>query len=387
MKSEYVLMYENTPVARFDTEKEAVLGIPSPAALPFQIKKMADDPSFSYIRKFCTHRVMLLDRAYSKEILTSAGIDDQNPIEICTTCKGLSFRDNYWIKRDGEDLSWESVNLYKNPFSTVLSRVAVTGESHPVEIGDRIYTGELTGHGTRAKCFFRQDERVFLAKKETPNEILSEVASHEIAELFEVPSATYIFAEVYGHPCSVCAIGTSPQIEMIPARDVLLHFGETRMAFDTEMFLMFEKVGQSGFAKMVFFDYVTLNTDRNRDNLALKRRPFSQADGMFELYDHDSCFKGKTTNAPYFPTGSKFSDSPAYLKDAAKKFPGFSSDAALLCGMITSELPAVLKAYSLEAHADGALERTEAVMKELGISKAMATKALEECPFGLRNTR
>ncbi len=67
------------------------------------------------------------------------------------------------------------------------------------------------------------------------------------------------------------------------------------------------------FVKMQVFDYITLNTDRNRDNFALLRKNGKIA-GLYPVFDHDSCFKGISGKAIYFVTGLSFKESMNYLK-------------------------------------------------------------------------
>ncbi len=65
---------------------------------------------------------------------------------------------------------------------------------------------------------------------------------------------------------------------------------------------------------MQLFDYITLNTDRNRDNygVLVKGR---KAVALFPVFDHDSCFKGKSANGIYFPSGITFHKTICALKE------------------------------------------------------------------------
>ena len=67
------------------------------------------------------------------------------------------------------------------------------------------------------------------------------------------------------------------------------------------------------FVKMQIFDYLTLNTDRNRDNFALEKMD-GLVTGLYPLYDHDSCFKGLSEKAVYFVTGLPFDESMTRLR-------------------------------------------------------------------------
>ena len=68
-----------------------------------------------------------------------------------------------------------------------------------------------------------------------------------------------------------------------------------------------------GFLKMHILDYITLNTDRNRDNFgALVWN--GKTHSLYPLFDHDSCFKGKSTKGLYFPTGLSYAETLRMIK-------------------------------------------------------------------------
>lgn len=167
---DYLLKWKDVDVIQFNIKRSEV-EIRNRSFLPLSICSLPE--SFDMIHKFCGDRVLMFNREYSKEILTSCGIDNQTPLEICLISRALSFRDNYWICKKREQLLWRDVNLYENVFSNQIARVSLTGEYDYVDIRDDIYTGELTGKGSRAKCYFREDGNLFLYKNELNNEIIA----------------------------------------------------------------------------------------------------------------------------------------------------------------------------------------------------------------------
>ena len=312
--TEYSLKYKNDTVLRFNIHNKSVTLVNS-SLLPISLQNKPCN--FSLIHRFCSDRMLMLNREYCKEILTACGIDDQNDINICIICKGLSFRDNYWITKSRSSETWEEVNLYNNEFSLNIAKVALTGNTYSNSInniiGDRIFTGELTNKGTRAKCFYRENNNLFLCKHETRAEIMSEIVTFYIAQALGVPCSEYRIDTLFGKECSVCQIFTSETYELIPCRDVMSHFNSTRLSYEDEVYTAFMSIDPINFIKMQILDYVTLNTDRNRDNYALLRVN-GKLVGIYPLFDHDSCFKGKGTNGLYFPTGVTFAKTLDILK-------------------------------------------------------------------------
>ena len=299
-----MIMHKNVPAMVFDTDTHSG-EIMNRRIMPVGIRREED--SWDAVRSFCASRTLMAGRMYAKEIRTSCGIDDQSDMNICITSKALSLRDSFWIKKEGSTECWESVNLYHNMFSEEIAMTGITGEASSVHIGDGHYTGELTNRGMSAKAYIRDGEGIFLAKAETEEEIACEVISCQLAEAIGLKSAEYVRKEVFGVPCSVCRIETSPDREMVHAREILSFCG-SQMNIDSDYYRQFIEICGEQFLRMQVFDYITLNTDRNRDNFAIEYRNGAPA-GLYPIYDHDSCYKGKSEKAAYFVTGKTFARS------------------------------------------------------------------------------
>lgn len=307
----YYLKYKDNNVLVFDIQTKN-LRVLDYSYLPFSLQGKSE--TYDMIRSFCSDRLLMMNREYCKEILIACGIDDQSDINICIISRALSFRDNYWICAEGSNEEWGTVNLYDNKFSVFISRVALTGDMNGITskevIGDNLYTGELTNKGTRAKCFIRHNSNIFLVKSETLSEISSEVVSYYIAFGLSLPCSQYNYIKYMGKDCSICQIFTSEYIEMIPCRDIMECY-DTCVCQDVYNF--FIQVDAINFIKMQVFDYLTLNSDRNRDNYGVLRRNEKMV-SLYPIFDHDSCFKGKSTNGIYFPSGKTFQKTLELLK-------------------------------------------------------------------------
>lgn len=302
-KYDYYLKWKDEIVLQFNPERQE-LEIRQRNLLPISVSNL--NPCYNMIAKFCADRILMLNREYCKEILLVCGIDDQTAVPICLISKALSFRDNYWITPVRSNDTWDKVNLYNNEFSQKIARVALTGERCNYGVEDSLVTGELTCKGTRAKCYARDSGNIYLYKNETVDEISSELASCIVAEVVGIPYAKYWFSRYNDKPCSVCQILTNSDYELIPYRDLL-------SAFSTGALDFVRSTDPLNLARMMLFDYLTLNTDRNRDNFGLLRYK-GKIVSMYPIYDHDACFKGKNTSAFYFVTGKTFSKTLAALK-------------------------------------------------------------------------
>lgn len=310
----YYLKYKDSNVLWFDTISMSI-NIINKSLLPYSIQNM--DESYDMIRQFCSCRILMMNREYCKEILTACGIDDQTDINICIVGRALSFRDNYWICRDDSSESWGSINLYQNKFSVEVQRVSLTGDMSVVNkysTGDSLYTGELTAKGTRAKCYNRdKDNFIYLIKNEALTEIKSEIITYYIASALGLNCSSYMYKKIDNLDCSICRIYTSEINELIPCRDIMSFYKETSTSIQSNAYKTFYNIGRFNFIKMQLLDYIVLNTDRSRDNYGLLQQNERLID-LYPIFDHDSCFKGKSENGIYFPSGLSFAKTLDYLK-------------------------------------------------------------------------
>lgn len=311
MQTEYVLKYKDEQVLIFDIDRRSVKVL-QPQLLPMSIN--IGNITYSDIQMWCADRILMMNREYCKEILTGLGIDSQDDVTICLTGMGLSFRDNYWVIPVGSLVSWKNVNLYVNEFSHEVASLAITGEMKgTIYLTDKLFTGELTSKGTRAKCYLRKNNKIYMVKAETITEINAEIVSTYIANLLGIVSAEYRYSRAFHRNCSICEVKTSEQIEFTPCRDVMRHFREQKIDVNSQTYKYFLTTDTEDFVLMQIFDYLTLNTDRNRDNYAIGKNN-GVVFGLYPLFDHDSCFKGKSTNGIYFPTNLTFHNTIEYLK-------------------------------------------------------------------------
>lgn len=307
---EYLLMHKNDIVVSFNNMKNTVIVL-NKELLPFSMRR--DKLTFDDILIFCVNRVIPRNRAYRNQILQACGIGSNiSDFDLCVEAKALSLRDCYWIK-DAYDCSrWEDVNLYDKQLESGVAYTGVSGRVVMAEDAVNLVTGELTLNGTRPKSCISNGRDIVLTKHLSNDEICIEGLSSMLADLVGIESAYYMPANHAGIECSACKLLTSKSVELIPCRDIMIRFRETVSGINTNTFKYFMEEDKEKFIKMFLFDYITLNIDRNRDNYGLLQRD-GQIEGLFPLFDHDQCFKGKSVDAIYFPMQLTFKESLEYL--------------------------------------------------------------------------
>lgn len=312
--AEYYLKYKDEKVLKFNISRQTV-DIINKELLPVCIRNM--QTSFDMIKVFCANRILMKSRVHCKEILALCDMSECNDIIICIMCKALSLTDDYWITSRLKAHKWSDVSLHKNSFSDTIAKAALTGNIRDMNAhivpGDKILTGELTVKGTKAKCFCRYNDNVLLIKNETLHEINAEVLSYYIATLMRVKACKYIHQKVFDIDCSICKIETSEHIELLSCRDIMLYYNEFKMQYNSRAYNHFLRVDEINFLKMQIFDFITMNIDRNRDNFGLLVEEGKES-SLYPLFDHNGCFKGRSTKAVYFVTGMSFEETLHVIK-------------------------------------------------------------------------
>lgn len=305
----YYIMNKDNIVLQFDKDTKLVTVL-NEQLLPFNI--INRPKNYDMVKKFCVDRLMMLNRVNSEELLYAIGLDEVNAVEICIKTKGLSYTDNYWITNRGNLENWSDINLHRNQISKEIAEIGLTGKLTTVNTKNML-TGEYTLKGTKGKCVIQEDRELYLYKEEHESEINAEILSMYIAKMLGISCVEYWNSVKWSRHCSCSKLFTNERIELIPCRDILTAYNETEMSINGQYYSYFMLLGGMNFFKMQLFDYITLNTDRNRDNFGLLKID-GQVVGLSPLYDHDSCFKGISETGYYFVTGLTYEKTLECLK-------------------------------------------------------------------------
>ncbi len=220
--------------------------------LPLEMHGEATDKT---LWEWLRHRIVPKHRNYILDMLGRLGIAYEVR-SIIETSQALSLNDVYWVASDRSNATWAKTNLYVNPFSPTLARLAFTGgESHGVISST---SPEFTTNGMLAKCWRKKsDGRIYLYKSGTEHfanagfEPYSEFYAAQIADALGLEHVPYGLEKFKGRLCSTCPLFTNDKVGFVPA-------GRIR---STE-----EALQDTNFAKLFFFDAIILNTDRHLGN-------------------------------------------------------------------------------------------------------------------------
>ena len=226
-----------------------------------------------------------------------------------------SINDTFWVREEAEEITWDRVSLFANPFSDVVSKLAFEG------IG--LFGGEfssmspeLTTDGSYRKCFTREQGRLFIYKRGLQFDEVDglepycECMASEVADAMHAGAVHYELTAIHGAVASKCEVFTNEEVGYSS-------FAKTSggNAQDANAALAFYAgIGsEDAYSRMLVLDALIFNGDRHPGNHGIlfqndSLEPVSMAP-VFDL------------NLALFPYKSRaeFDDPASMLRDTVPK--------------------------------------------------------------------
>lgn len=210
-------------------------------------------------RQIAKHRVSI------ERLMRELGLTTRHDFIAMARC--LSLTDTFWMRRADEDIAWDDVSLYRNPFDDVIARIAFDGtgmygrQNSPT-------SPEYATSGSFAKRWVREGDQISLLKRGSTGyanagfEPYSEALASQILDAAGVEHVPYEVVTYHGSLASKCPLFTSEQVGFVSAH----RFFDG--PFDVPDMLAFcrEHGGEERFREMVAMDAVTANVDRHAGN-------------------------------------------------------------------------------------------------------------------------
>lgn len=210
-------------------------------------------------RQIAKHRTSI------EKLMRELGLTTRHDFIGMARC--LSLTDTFWMKRADEDVTWDEVSLYRNPFDDVIARIAFDGtgmygrQNSPT-------SPEYATSGSFAKCWVRDGDEIALLKRGSSGyanagfEPYSEVLAASLLGAADIDHVPYSIEMFHGKLASRCPLFTSEDVGFVSAH----RFFDG--PFDVEDVLQFaEKCdSEEKFREMVVMDAVMANVDRHAGN-------------------------------------------------------------------------------------------------------------------------
>lgn len=222
-----------------------------------------------------TDRSIPASRSGIRKALETLGLP--NTQLLLTRCFGLSLSDQYWVKPQGSNLQWESINFFCNPFSEDIGNVLL-GKVPKTDVFD-FRSPDNTSDGYLKKRWKIIDgKRCLLKAGSNPfmQQPFNEVIASLIAEHLGIPHTPYSLLWDDGVPYSVCEDFITPDTELVSAWRVMHSIKRDNSISLYQHYLNCCKtLGisdiQHSMDQMIVLDYLILNEDRHQNNFGLIR--------------------------------------------------------------------------------------------------------------------
>lgn len=242
---------------------------------------------FANINDWIDGRQIAKHRASIEKLMRELGLTTRRDFIGMARC--LSLTDTFWMKRADEDIAWDDVSLYRNPFDDVIARIAFDGtgmygrQNSPT-------SPEFATSGSFAKCWVREGDDISLLKRGSTGyanagfEPYSEVLAADLLEAAGVDHVPYSIVNFHGKLASKCPLFTSEDVGFVSAHRFF------NGPFDVPDMLAFceEHGAEEAFREMVVMDAVMANVDRHAGNYGfLVDNATGRILRMAPLFDHN----------------------------------------------------------------------------------------------------
>ena len=239
---------------------------------------------------WCTSRVLSLDRKYAKEILNSINVaqatTDKDRAEISLSYHCVSLTDVYWVREEGEEITFSELNLYDNPLNEAIVDLSLKGRQ--MTVTNKELAPDLSTKGCFPKAWVRRNNGFKLLKDGDEETVKKELLASEICQCFDIRQVIYRAGTYDGELVSESDIVTSKEFSIV-----------SKMAFDIyainhdldtiEICKVMDPITYYG---MNILDYLTGNTDRHPENWGfLVDNSSNKYVSLYPLMDFNQCFQ------------------------------------------------------------------------------------------------
>ncbi len=276
----YTLMHKNIAVAELilDDETGFIQKIEKtyePKHLPVGISQKRGITDKSELNAWWLDRSIPASRSGIRDALETLNI--ANSKMLLVRCFGLSLSDQYWIKPQNSDITWDKVNFFNNPFSDDMGDVLFGGARKGADFD--FSSPDNTSDGCLKKRWKIIDGKRLLIKggsnpfRQQP---FNEVIASKIMELLDIEHISYDLIWDNGTPYSVCEDFINENTELVSAWRIMQTQKKDNQTSVYQHFINCStKLGikdiTSAIDKMIVLDYIIANEDRHLNNFGVIR--------------------------------------------------------------------------------------------------------------------
>lgn len=243
---------------------------------------------------WCASRVLSLDRKYAKEILNSIGavqaVTDRERASISLSYHCVSLTDVFWVRKRGENITFQQINLYDNTLNRAVVEISLRGRQ--MTVTNRELAQDLSTKGCFPKAWIRDQGGFRLLKDGDEDAVERELLASRICQCFAVRQVVYREAFFEGVRVSESSLVTSKKQSMV-----------SKMAFDIyacnhdlDTLEVCKRIDPDTYYGMNIVDYLTGNTDRHPENWGfLVDNDTNDYVSLYPIMDFNQCFQSYDT--------------------------------------------------------------------------------------------
>lgn len=254
---------------------QKISAVCAPEHLPVGIAVHNGAADRAALNEWWTDRSIPASRSGIREAL--ATLEITSPRMLLVRCYGLSLSDQYWIRPEKAELTWEAINFFNNDFSDDIGDV-LFGADKKAD-GLDFSSPDNTSDGNLKKRWKIIDGKRYLVKggsnpfRQQP---FNEVIAAGIMERLGIPCVPYRIIWNKGAPYSVCEDFVNRDTELIPAWRILKTRKKSNSVSVYQHFVdCCERLGIQGTVpfldRMIVLDHIIANEDRHFNNFGVLR--------------------------------------------------------------------------------------------------------------------
>ena len=256
------------------------------ADITYKILKQYESTPFDFqdITYWIEHRKAARYNSCLNEVMKRAGLYDNESFIKRTHAAGIN--DTFWIKAADENISWSEVSLYRNQFSSLISKLAFEGCEAGDIVGSELHNDEasyinapeLTSEGSFRKCFMKEDKagefgsNIYYYKREGDigpgREPYCEILASEIAKVIApgLASVNYNLCSLNGTIASKCNIFTNENVGFASYSKI----NTSRSYSLRDVWKYYCEIGaEQEFRELLIIDSLCFNQDRHSGNFGI----------------------------------------------------------------------------------------------------------------------
>lgn len=273
----YILMHKNIKVLSFELTSnsyiEKIIDIYDKDHLPFSTERDIDLDKKA-ISQWWADRSIPLSRDDYENIRSN--LPEDNSLSLVVKTHALSLNDQYWIKREDENIDYDDISFFSNKYSNDVGDVII-GIKNSGDID--YYSPDSTSNGNLKKRWKNIDGKNYLLKagsKPYQYEIFNEIIASKIMDMLNIEHVNYSFVIDNNHIFCASQNFISYNEDYVTAYQLRYSKKQRNdISLYDHLLSIYKSIGipnyQRIFDQLLFIDYILGNTDRHLNNFGVIR--------------------------------------------------------------------------------------------------------------------